>query len=193
MPDTKIKGGLVSLLSGLKEKLGFPDDDPNFLDTPDRVFRAYEEMLLSPDIIEEGINSIFSKTFPTPYEGHVIWPDISTFGMCPHHLLPVEYEVTIAYLPHQQKVIGLSKPIRLARLLACRPVMQETYTQEIADTITKRIDAKGAAVITRGLHGCMKCRGVRANSPVIMAVMKNSYMDDPALRQEMFDLLKLYR
>lgn len=193
MPDQKIKNGVNETLEGIKDKLGIDQDDPNFLDTPDRIFRAYSEMLLTPKAIEAELNKIFSKSFPTTYQGHVIWPDITTFSMCPHHMLTVEYEVTIAYLPSSEKVLGLSKPVRLARLLACRPLLQETYTQEIADTLSQRVEARGVAVITRGLHGCMRCRGVKTDKPVIMSVMKDKYMDDGLLRQELFELLKLYR
>ena len=37
--------------------------------------------------------------------------------MCPHHLLPVIYRVSLAYIP-SEKVLGISKLSRLARLMA---------------------------------------------------------------------------
>jgi len=193
MPNKQIKNGVCETLAGLMTKLDIDHDDPNFLETPDRIFRAYSEMLLTPEVINQELDHIFSKIFPTSYQGHVIWPDIVTFSMCPHHMLPVEYMVTIAYLPAKEKVIGLSKPVRFARLLACRPLLQETYTQDMADILSERTDARGVAIITRGVHGCMKCRGVKTNKPVIMAVMNGAYMDDEMLRQEFFELLKLYK
>jgi GTP cyclohydrolase IA len=201
MPDKKIKEGIEGIVEGFKEKLGILPDDENYLDTPNRIFRMYNEIIKTPEIIKQELNKIFSKTFPSKYKGHVIWPDIKTFSLCPHHWAIVEYEVTIAYLPRMElrdntlgtSVVGLSKPVRLARLLACRPILQEDYTQDIADTLDERILPRGIAVITRGLHGCMKCRGVMTDKPVIMSVMQNSYMEDGKMRQELFELLKLYR
>ena len=72
--------------------------------------------------------------------------------------MPVEYSVTIGYHPSIENgaVIGLSKPIRLARILACQPILQETYIQNIADRMMEKLNADGVAVITKGMHGCMK-------------------------------------
>jgi GTP cyclohydrolase IA len=194
----RMKEGITNLVEGIKNKISVDLEDENFLDTPDRVLRTYNEMVKSNEEIDVELDQIFSKTFPTSYSGHVIWPDIITFSLCPHHLVPVEYSVTIGYMPRVDTnnvayVVGLSKPVRLARLIACQPLLQETYTQKMADIMVTRLDPEAVAVITRGLHGCMKCRGVKTDKPVIMSVLYGGYMEDGIIRNEFFDLLKLYR
>jgi len=192
-----MKFGIEKLVNSIKDKIDVDFDDENFLETPDRVLRTFNELIKSNSEIDSELDLIFSKTFPTSYSGHVIWPDIVTFSLCPHHLVPVEYSVTIGYMPNANNdttyVVGLSKPVRLARLLACQPLLQETYTQKISDVLVERLNPSAVAVITRGLHGCMKCRGVKTDKPVIMSVLYGAYLDDGPIRNEFFDLLKLYR
>jgi GTP cyclohydrolase IA len=191
----RISDGISNLVDGIKSRICAADDDENFLDTPNRVERMYKEFVSSSQEIEDEINKIFSKRFPTPYNGQIIWPSIQSFSLCPHHLVPVEYSVTIGILPKQDEgiVLGLSKPIRLVRILARQPLLQETYTQNIANIFIKYLEPHGVAVITQGQHGCMKYRGVLHDKPVIMSVMMKEYRDNPTLRSEFFDLLKLYR
>ena len=191
-----IKKGVDAVLEVLSHKLGFDPKDENFKDTPERVEKLYKEMFLPPEIIQLEIEKIFEKVFPTTYSGIILIPEMVTYSMCPHHLLPVEYHVTVAYLPNQishseRQVLGLSKPIRIVEVLSKLPILQEDYTQKIADTFMRI--AKGVAVVTVGIHGCMRCRGVRTRSPAVMSVMTGPFMTEPKVREEFYFLLNYSR
>lgn len=183
--------GVERILAGVSIKTS----EPNFIDTPARVAKMFKEMILPQHEIQEELNKIFSKAFPSKYRGMVLISDIISHSMCPHHLLPVEYNSTIAYIPRESdeflksKVIGLSKVIRVAQLLAKQAILQEDYTQEIADVFQMELLPKGVAVIVKGIHNCIRCRGVKSLSPVVTSVLIGAFMEDAKTREELFSLL----
>jgi GTP cyclohydrolase I len=109
--------------------------------------------------------------------------------MCPHHLLPVIYRVSVAYLP-SERVIGISKLSRLARLLAKRPVLQEDLTHDLAEILHARLQSRGSAAYVEGLHLCMAARGIEAHEArVVTSAVRGVFRDQPATRQEFLDLV----
>jgi GTP cyclohydrolase I len=103
--------------------------------------------------------------------------------MCPHHLLPVDYIVTVAYLPSRKKegkVLGLSKLIRLIQILGRRPVMQEQFVCDVADALMKLRGCMGAACLANGRHYCMIMRGVNQPDSVCTASsLRGSFKKNP--------------
>lgn len=144
------------LEKGLKLDL----NDPNFTETPKRVAKAYKEIFSGLNHTKEDVENIFKTCFPTKYGGMVFEKNITVFSMCPHHFLPVRYEVSVGYIPDGCGV-GLSKLVRIIELLAKRPTLQETFTQEIVELIEKNMRTKGAICMVRGEHYCMQMRGVK--------------------------------
>lgn len=183
----KIRIGVATILEGLNVDM----EDENFQETPDRVARAYIEMLGGQEIgiLNNELSSIFSKSFPTEYEGIVIAPHCETIGMCPHHLLPIRYEIDIAYIANK-RALGLSKLPRVAQLLSKRLVLQETLTQDILDVFVKSLKPKGVIVVIRGSHGCMSYRGIKEkNSKIITSSLYGVFETDPIARQEFLALI----
>jgi len=190
----KIKEAINLLLEGLSEDFGLDITDPNFSDTPDRVERAYQEIFGGLLITNEEINKILSSAFPANgYDSLVLEPHIKTYSMCPHHLLPVEYDVTIAYLPNIEhgKYLGVSKLVRIAEIYARMPLLQEAYTYKIANTISEAILPDGVAVIVNGVHFCMRMRGVKNNTSVITSAMLGDFRESSKLQTELFELIKI--
>jgi GTP cyclohydrolase I len=168
-------------------------EDPNFKDTPQRVSRAYKELVLPRKVITEEIGKILLKTFPSTYSSIVLASNIITYSLCPHHLLPVEYETDIAYIPDKKGVLGLSKLERIADLLGRQPILQESLTEAIAFTIKKGIQPEplGVAVIMKGVHMCMRMRGVESKRSVITtSCLIGVFKEHPETRQELFELIK---
>jgi GTP cyclohydrolase IA len=93
----------------------------------------------------------------------VIVKPIITVGLCPHHFLPVEYNISVGYIP-TKKVIGLSKIPRLVEWLAHKPALQEDLTKEIVDNITQLLKPRGVICVVKGKHSCMRIRGVKQKS-----------------------------
>lgn len=183
--NIRIQRGIKEVLLGMKLDV----NDPNFKATPQRVSRMYYEMfegLYKKDELEELLTT---SIFPSTYSGIIIHENITAFSMCPHHLLPVEYNVTIGYI--SKHTIGLSKLPRFVELIAKRPVLQETLTNDIADTLMKHLEAEGAMVVVKGKHSCMRVRGVRTvNNTVTTSSVRGSFADNPNLREEFALLLK---
>lgn len=144
----------------MEKGLGLDMNDPNFLETPQRVARSYEEIFAGLDNVEEEIHKIFETGFPTDYEGIVLEKGITVFSMCPHHFLPIRYEATIGYIPHG-KALGLSKLARIIELMAKMPCIQEDFTERIVNEIEDHIKPLGVICIVKGAHYCMRMRGVK--------------------------------
>ena len=172
--------------------LGVDCLDPNFKDTPARVARAYREMcggLWADDEIEK----LFTKIFPSTYDQMIVARDVSAVGLCPHHLLPVEYVIHVAYIPNGEgSVIGISKLARLAKLLAARPVLQEQLTEDIAEKLRSHLSPAGVGVIVIGEHSCMRLRGVQEDgASIVTSVMLGAMREYPSTRAEFMELVNV--
>lgn len=172
-------------------------EDLNFKDTPSRMAKAFAELLDGERHTKSRCREILQKVdFPTPYRGIILTPKHTAFSMCPHHMLPVIYEITIAYMPQDDgeisAVAGASKLARIADILAHRAVLQETLTDDIVEVITTAIVPKGVAVIIKGVHMCMQSRGVKTTAPYITDLMTGVFIDKTRLRNELMFLINMY-
>ena len=91
----------------------------------------------------------------------VIVRDIPVYSMCEHHLLPFYGKASIAYIPRNGKIFGLSKLARIVDNFAKKPQLQERLTNEVADFICKVADPLGVAVVMEAEHLCMTMRGIK--------------------------------
>jgi GTP cyclohydrolase I len=112
----------------------------------------------------------------------------SAFGVCPHHLLPVIYRISVAYIP-RTKVLGISKLSRICTLLARRPVLQEDLTHELADILHEDLQSQGSAVYIEGLHMCMAARGVGAHEARLVTSGVRGVFLELATREEFIKLV----
>jgi GTP cyclohydrolase IA len=172
------------------DDLGYPvKTDANFTETAARAARAMVELVRPTDEIKQQIDDMLSRVFPAQYDEMVISKHNISFGMCPHHLLPVIYRVSVAYLPGD-KVLGISKLSRIVQLLAHRPVLQEDLTQELASILHERMETRGSAAYVEGLHLCMAARGTGAHEArVVTSAVRGMFRENPATRQEFLDLV----
>ena len=184
----KIHEGYALILQGLGD-LGYPITDDNFSETGPRAARALLEMAQPVDEISRRVEDLVAKSFPATYDEMVISKHNSAFGLCPHHLLPVIYRVSLAYLP-SDRVLGISKLSRLAQLLARRPVLQEQLTQDLADVLCSRLGSRGSAIYIEGLHLCMAARGIRAHETrVVTSAVRGVFRDQHETRAEFLKLV----
>lgn len=171
------------------DALGLDRIDPNLFGTPARVARAYSELLEGISIhAQREIDQILRVTFPCDYQDMITIRDIQCWGLCPHHFLPVEYHIDLAYIP-TSTVLGASKLPRLAILLAKRPVLQEQLTHDIAQCLQRTTDPQGVIVSVRGRHLCMQMRGVKANSTMVTTALTGLFKTSPSAKAEFFAVL----
>lgn len=177
----QIEGGVEMILAGLG--INWMNDE-NFKETPKRVAKAMIEFNRG---LYEEFNEI--KTFPTKYTGIVFFKNIEAVSLCPHHLLPIEYNVNFAYIPTKY-VLGLSKVSRIIKSLCSRPILQEDLTKDIINYFKKKLHPMGLAIVITGTHGCMKYRGIKEATSVKTAELYGAFFTKPQAREEFYQLTK---
>ncbi len=185
----KLRAG-YELIHEAIEELGYPvKTDYNFADTAARAAKAMVELVRPTDEIKHQIDEMLNRTFPAQYDEMVISKHNISFGMCPHHLLPVVYRISVAYLPGE-RVLGISKLSRIVHLLAHRPVLQEDLTQELAALLHEPMETRGSAAYVEGLHLCMAARGIEAHEArVVTSAVRGVFRENHSTRPEFLDLV----
>ena len=181
------KEGYDKIIQGLG-KLGYDTTDENFAETAARAAKGFHELVHDGTQVKAEIEALLAKTFPAKYGEMVISKHNTAFGVCPHHLLPVVYRISLAYIP-TRKVLGLSKLSRLARLMARGPRLQEDLTHELCLILHDQLDSQGAAVYVEGLHMCMAARGVGAHEARLVTSAVRGVFLELATREEFIKLV----
>ena len=115
---------------------------------------------------------------------------ITVRSACSHHIVPIIGEAWIGVIP-SERVIGISKFVRLANWVMSRPQIQEEATVQLADLIEDLIAPRGLAVIIDAQHQCMTWRGVKENETRMKtSVMRGLFMDSDKARAEFLSLIK---
>ena len=179
--------GYTKILEGIGT-LGFDVKDDNFAETAARAAKGLHELVHDQARARAEVDALLAKTFPAKYTEMVISKHNTAFGVCPHHLLPVIYRISLAYIP-TQKVLGLSKLSRLARLVARGPRLQEDLTHELADILHVQLASQGSAVYIEGLHMCMAARGVGAHEARLVTSGVRGVFLELATREEFLNLV----
>jgi GTP cyclohydrolase I len=172
--------GYSKILEGLGV-LGYDTADENFAGTAARAAKGLHELIHDQKQVKHEVQALLEKTFPAKYTEMVISKHNTAFGVCPHHLLP--------YIP-TNKVLGLSKLSRLARMIARGPRLQEDLTHELADILHEQLASQGSAVYIEGLHMCMAARGVGAHEArLVTSGVRGIFLDELATREEFIKLV----
>src|SRR5436190_20023374 len=180
--------GYTKILEGIG-RLGYETTDDNFAETAARAGKALHELIHDQKQVKHEVGALIAKTFPAKYTEMVISKHNTAFGVCPHHLLPVVYRVSMAYIP-VDKVLGLSKLSRLARMIARGPRLQEDLTHELADILYNQLASQGSAVYIEGLHMCMAERGVGAHEArLVTSGVRGVFLEHLATREEFIKLV----
>ncbi|MCL6638354.1 MAG: GTP cyclohydrolase I FolE [Firmicutes bacterium] len=170
------------------EAIGEDPDREGLRETPARVARMYREIFCG---LYENPEVHLEKVFSEDHEEMVIVKDIPLYSMCEHHLLPFLGKAHVAYIPREGNVTGLSKLARVVEGFAKRPQLQERLTTQIADTIMRRLNAKGVLVVIEAEHMCMTFRGVRKpGSKTVTSAVRGLFQKSEATRAEAFSLIK---
>ena len=167
-------------------------NDPNSMETPRRVAKAYVNDLWS------GRYTAMSPitSFPSDgYDGIVIERNIPLTSMCSHHHQTIGGVVHIGYIAGEKgQVIGLSKLNRIVELFGRRGAIQEQLTSAIHNAVDKITEGnKGVIVTIVANHSCVSCRGVKHQGAAMVTTKASlAFRDDKNnARQEFFDSLKI--
>jgi GTP cyclohydrolase I len=169
-------------VTDLLRALGRDPESPHLTDTPRRVAGAFAEMLTGPHFD--------LTTFPNDegYNELVIATGIPVQSLCEHHLLPFSGVAHIGYLPGD-RILGLSKLVRVLDLFARDLQVQERLTQQVADWLQENLEPRGVGVVIEYEHLCMSLRGVRARGArTTTSALHGLLREDARSRQEFFTL-----
>ena len=184
--ETMQQNRITDAVRTILESIGEDPQREGLLGTPERVARMYEELFAG---LDEDPGRHLDVSFTEQYDEMVVLRDIPFFSMCEHHLLPFMGKAHVAYLP-EGKVVGLSKLARVVEGYARRPQLQERLTQQIAELLMERLEAKGVGVIIEATHTCMTIRGVQKPGAVMVtSAMLGRFRRDLATRTEAMNLL----
>ena len=154
--------------------------------TPHRVARMYAELFSG---LREDPARHLATAFTEQYDEMVVLRNIPFYSMCEHHLLPFMGKAHVAYLP-RGKVVGVSKMARVVEACSHRPQVQERLTNQIAELLMDKLDARGVGVIIEAEHTCMTIRGVRKPGAVMVtSAMRGLFKSNLATRNEAINLL----
>jgi GTP cyclohydrolase I len=105
-------------------------------------------------------------------------------------MLPFFGKCHVGYLPNK-KVVGLSKIPRVVDAFARRLQVQERLTTQIAETLKRKLDAHGVAVVMEARHLCMMMRGVeKQNTIAVTSSMLGAFRTQEQTRNEFLKLIR---
>lgn len=193
MLNKKISGDFMDkerIEKAVREILIAVGEDPDragLLETPRRVANMYEELFAG---LSEDPHQHLKFFDEKSNDELVIVRDIPFSSMCEHHLLPFVGKAHIAYIPSDNKIIGLSKLARIVDNFAKKPQVQERLTHDIADFLNDNLSPKGVAVIIEAEHMCMSIRGAKASgSQTQTSALRGILRNDARSRAEVLALL----
>jgi len=180
--------GVEAAIRALLIAVGENPERDGLKDTPARVARSYQEIFAGLHMRAEDV---LTTTFDLGHEEMIIVRDIEMYSTCEHHLVPFHGRAHIGYIPGPHgRITGLSKLARLVDLYARRPQVQERLTSQIADSLVRILEPRGAIVIIEAEHLCMSMRGIRKpGSTTLTSAVRGSLLD-PATRAEAMALIQ---
>lgn len=166
--------------------VGEDPDREGLLKTPNRVARAYGELMAGlADDPKRHLKTVFHER----YDEVVLLRDIEFHSLCEHHLLPFTGRAHVAYLP-DGKVVGLSKLARLVEGFARRPQVQERLTTQIADALMEELNPLGAACVIEATHTCMTIRGAKKPGSIMAtSALRGIFKENASSRHEILSLM----
>lgn len=165
-------------------------EDPNSMETPMRVAKAYVNDLWKGRY--ELMKDVTS--FPSDgYKGCITQTNIHLSSMCSHHHLLIAGRVHISYLPGDEgQVIGLSKLNRIVDQFSRRGAIQEQLTEAIHNAVNVVcVNNIGVAVCIVADHACVSCRGVGHQGSAMITTKLSGNFEKMEVRQEFFKSIEL--
>ena len=160
-------------------------------ETPKRVIKMLEEVWAYEGVSNAEIAKKFGKVFSTDdTEDLVVVKDIGCFSYCEHHLaLIYDMKVSVAYLPWNNRVIGLSKVVRIVEACCSRLQLQERIGADIVD-VMQRIVGYNVIVKIEAKHSCMTARGIKNTCAKTTTVSTGGiFKEDMQYRQDALALM----
>lgn len=181
--------------------------DANLKETPHRVLKLWTEMtegyrtdpksfldkvfpVNSPNMADDTEDHHFDgATTEEKYRQGMVVVSTDAWSNCVHHLAPMHCRVDVVYVP-SEKVVGLSKIVRMVKMYGRRLNLQEGWQDNIADAMMEKLNAQGVVVRISGIHSCVSMRGAsEQTSKTTTSCVRGIFADNAATRAEAFALM----
>jgi GTP cyclohydrolase IA len=195
MAKSRSKTSRRSAEQAVRTLLAWAGEDPDregLRDTPQRVVDAYRDWYSGYRIDPAAY---LRRTFKEVggYDEMIVLRDIDFESHCEHHMAPIIGRVHIGYLP-ADKVVGISKLVRVVEGYARRFQVQENLTAQIADCITQVLRPRGVGVVVDAVHECMTTRGVHKRGvSMVTSRMTGTFRSDARTRTEFLSFIGISR
>ena len=191
--DIDKKTKLENIENAVREILINIGEDINregLIETPKRVAKMYKEILSTKSINDFDNYKLFEVDLDNSQE-MILIKDIPFFSMCEHHMLPFFGKVHVAYIPRENKVIGLSKIPRLVEFVSRKLSVQEEITVNIAKKLIEILNPLGVAVVVEARHMCIEMRGInKVGSVTRTSFYSGEFKENVDRKKEFLDGIK---
>ena len=189
--DKKIR--LENIENAVREILINIGEDINregLIETPKRVAKMYEEILSTKSINDFDNYKLFEVDLDNSQE-MILIKNIPFFSMCEHHMLPFFGKIHVAYIPRENKVIGLSKIPRLVEFVSRKLSVQEEITVNVAKKLIEILNPLGVAVVVEARHMCIEMRGInKVGSVTRTSFYSGEFKENTDRKKEFLDGIK---
>lgn len=146
----------------------FPVDTPNMADDPEEFDDAHTDSL---------------------YKNGMVMVSTEAWSNCTHHIAPFKGKIYVLYIP-RDKVVGLSKIVRMVKMYGKRLNMQEGWMNNIADAMMEKLDPLGVMVYGQGfVHSCVSMRGAAEQTSKTDTIVVRGVFTDPKVKNEGLSLI----
>lgn len=183
IPDIN-KDMIAIHVRGILTELGYEPDDPHFKDTPKRVAKMFGEILDGNFRKPEDVKARMTVFEEQQYKGMIVVTS-SFYSFCAHHMAMFSGRFALGYIPHEGKVLGLSKLVRIFREGCRHLTTQEAVTQKAVNLLHEVTGCPDIACVAVAEHSCMSCRGVQAHDThTTTQAWRGAFEGDVNLRRE---------
>jgi len=180
----KIERGFRLVLEGLGEDL----DRPGLRDTPKRVAVLFADLFSG---LFQNPSETLSLIGGESFDEMVVLKNLPFYSMCEHHFLPFFGHASIAYIPENGRMTGLSDLGRVVEIFARRAQIQERMTSQIADCVMETLTPQGAMVILEAEHLCLSMRGLKKPGvPVVTSAVRGIFLKSDNWPRELLSLIR---
>ena len=182
------KNKIEKAVRQILEAIGEDPERKDLLETPRRVAQMYEEIFSG---IKQDPEKELEVILEQKHHEIILLRGIPLYSVCEHHLLPFLGKVSIAYIPKNGRVTGLSKLARVVDILARRPQVQERLTTQIAEIVMGKLKPLGVMVVIEAEHLCMSMRGVRKpGTMTVTSAVRGIFKENEKTRSEALALMR---
>jgi GTP cyclohydrolase I len=183
MDKERIKKAVSEILKAIDED----PSKPELKKTPERFADMMEDILSGKG---KDIAEILKATHELKHDEMVIVRDVPFYSMCEHHLIPFFGKCHVAYIPKKNRIVGVSELVKIVDVLSRKLQLQERLTTEIANSIMKHLEPKGAGVVIEARHLCIEMRGLKVPAQIVTSAVRGLFRDAIKTREEFLKLIR---